>query len=83
MKRSIEMLAVASGLLLSASLANAQTFVRMVSGPAGGSWYPLGAKIMQVMQQEVGGIATSWNAAMTCTSCWMNSPPAASNWNSA
>ena len=59
MKRIIKILSVAGGLLLTASLANAQTFVRMVSGPAGGSWYPLGAKIMQVMQKEVGGIATS------------------------
>ena len=59
MKRTIKILSLASGLLLTASLAHAQTFVRMVSGPAGGSWYPLGAKIMQVMQKEVGGIATS------------------------
>ncbi|HKI64717.1 MAG TPA: hypothetical protein VKA16_08840, partial [Burkholderiales bacterium] len=59
MKRTIKILSIASGLLLTAPLANAQTFVRMVSGPAGGSWYPLGAKIMQVMQKEVGGIATS------------------------
>ena len=59
MKRTIRILSVFGGLLLAASLANAQTFVRMVSGPAGGSWYPLGAKIMQVMQEEVGGIATS------------------------
>jgi TRAP transporter TAXI family solute receptor len=59
MKRIINILSVASGLLLAASMAHAQTFVRMVSGPAGGSWYPLGAKIMQVMQKDVGGIATS------------------------
>lgn len=59
MRRIIKILAVASGLLLTASMAHAQTFVRMVSGPAGGSWYPLGAKIMQVMQKDVGGIATS------------------------
>ena len=26
--------------------AQADTFVRMASGPSGGSWYPLGAKIM-------------------------------------
>jgi TRAP transporter TAXI family solute receptor len=39
--------------------ASADTFVRMVSGPSGGSWYPLGAKIMQVMQENIDGIATS------------------------
>lgn len=43
----------------SASVAAADTFVRMVSGPSGGSWYPLGAKIMSVMQEEIDGIATS------------------------
>ena len=39
--------------------AGADTFVRMVSGPSGGSWYPLGAKIMQVLDENVDGIATS------------------------
>ena len=58
MKRTITILS-AAGLLLTAPLANAQTFVRMVSGPAGGSWYPLGAKIMQVMEKEISGISTS------------------------
>ena len=37
----------------------APVFVRMVSGPAGGSWYPLGAKIAQVLEQEITEIATS------------------------
>lgn len=35
------------------------TFVRMVSGPSGGSWYPLGAKVMQVFDEKVDGISTS------------------------
>ena len=39
--------------------AQADQFVRMVSGPSGGSWYPLGAKIMQVMDDEIDGITTS------------------------
>ncbi len=39
--------------------AGAETFVRMVSGPSGGSWYPLGAKIMVVLGKEVKGIYTS------------------------
>lgn len=48
-------------LLLSAvsSVVMAQTFVRIVSGPAGGSWYPLGAKIAEVLGKDVEGIATS------------------------
>ena len=32
------------GCVLVATGASADTFVRMVSGPSGGSWYPLGAK---------------------------------------
>ena len=48
-----------AALALTASAASADQFVRMVSGPSGGSWYPLGAKIMQVMESEIDGIATS------------------------
>jgi hypothetical protein len=48
-----------AGIMGGASVAAADTFVRMVSGPSGGSWYPLGAKIMSVMQEEIKGIATS------------------------
>jgi TRAP transporter TAXI family solute receptor len=40
-------------------VARAETFVRMVSGPSGGSWYPLGAKIMQVFDEKIEGISTS------------------------
>jgi TRAP transporter TAXI family solute receptor len=40
-------------------VASADTFVRMVSGPSGGSWYPLGAKIMQVFDEKIDGISTS------------------------
>ena len=49
---------IATG-LLSSTAHSADTFVRMVSGPSGGSWYPLGAKIMQVMDDEIDGITTS------------------------
>ncbi len=38
---------------------SAETFVRMASGPAGGSWYPLGAKIAEILQKQVPGISTS------------------------
>ncbi len=44
---------------IGAQSASADTFVRMVSGPSGGSWYPLGAKIMQVLDEKVEGITTS------------------------
>lgn len=44
---------------MTAGAAQADTFVRMVSGPSGGSWYPLGAKIMQVFEDNIDGIATS------------------------
>ncbi len=44
---------------LAMPVAQADQFVRMVSGPSGGSWYPLGAKIMQVMDEEIDGITTS------------------------
>jgi len=51
--------AAAFSLLVGTSVASADTFVRMVSGPSGGSWYPLGAKIMQVFDEKVDGITTS------------------------
>ncbi len=59
MNRTFQALSVASCLTLAAPFAHADTFVRMVSGPSGGSWYPLGAKIMQVMQKEISGVAAS------------------------
>lgn len=46
-------------LCLGAQSASADQFVRMVSGPSGGSWYPLGAKIMQVFDEKIDGITTS------------------------
>jgi TRAP transporter TAXI family solute receptor len=59
MKR-FKSLALAAMLVpFAAPIAQADQFVRMVSGPSGGSWYPLGAKIMQVMDEEIDGITTS------------------------
>lgn len=52
-------LIVTAPLTLVGAAAHADTFVRMVAGPAGGSWYPLGAKIMEVLQHDVKGIRTS------------------------
>ncbi len=59
MKTLKQLALVAAVLPLAATAANADQFVRMVSGPSGGSWYPLGAKIMQVMDDEIEGITTS------------------------
>lgn len=59
MKIKVAVSVLALGLMAGAGAAQADQFVRMVSGPSGGSWYPLGAKIMQVMQEEIGGISTS------------------------
>ena len=59
MNRIFTSLAIAGGVAFAAPVAGADTFVRMVSGPSGGSWYPLGAKIMQVMQKEISGVAAS------------------------
>jgi TRAP transporter TAXI family solute receptor len=52
-------LAAAPLALVSLPAVAGDTFVRMVSGPSGGSWYPLGAKIMQVFDDQVDGISTS------------------------
>jgi len=36
-----------------------QTFIRVASGPAGGYWYPLGAKQAEIFQREIPGVAAS------------------------
>jgi TRAP transporter TAXI family solute receptor len=59
MKRFVRFLSALAPVLLVSTIASADTFVRMVSGPAGGSWYPLGAKIAEVLGKEVPGITTS------------------------
>ncbi len=48
-----------AAMMIASPVASADTFVRMVSGPSGGSWYPLGAKIVQVMGEKIDGITTS------------------------
>src|SRR5688572_4167400 len=35
------------------------TFVRVGSGPAGGNWYPLGAKIAQLLEAGIDSVSTS------------------------
>ncbi len=48
-----------TGAALSAGPAAADTFLRMVSGPAGGNWYPLGAKLMEIVGTRLDGVVTS------------------------
>ena len=59
MNKLTRILAPASVAALLAAPVQADQFVRMVSGPSGGSWYPLGAKIMQVFEENIEGIAAS------------------------
>lgn len=50
---------VAIPAVLAAGSAGADTFVRMITGPAGGAWYPFGAKMMELAQKDIEGIRTS------------------------
>jgi TRAP transporter TAXI family solute receptor len=59
MKSLIKTVAIILPCVLLGMAAQAETFIRMVSGPAGGSWYPLGAKIAEVLGYEVPAIAVS------------------------
>jgi TRAP transporter TAXI family solute receptor len=59
MKHKLLTTVAAIGLAITAQAASADTFLRMVSGPSGGSWYPLGAKIMQVFDEKLDGVTTS------------------------
>ena len=59
MKSLAKVILAAAPLILISVPASSETFVRMVSGPSGGSWYPLGAKIMLVFDEQIEGISTS------------------------
>jgi len=60
MKRLLMITAAAAPLLLGAAAAGAaDTFVRMLTGPAGGSWYPYGAKMMELAGKQIKGISAS------------------------
>lgn len=49
MKKLLRVLVAAVPLAISGSLAaQAETFIRIASGPSGGSWYPLGAKMAEM-----------------------------------
>ena len=59
MKRLTIMAATALPLVLSGGLAGADTFVRTISGPQGGAWYPYAAKMSEMFQKNIKGISTS------------------------
>lgn len=59
MKGKIAACVLAIGVAAGAQAAQADQFVRMVSGPSGGSWYPLGAKMAQVWGEQIKGITAS------------------------
>ena len=50
----ILVLVVASLFLITSALQAEQKFLRMFSGPEGGSWYPLGSAMMSIVEQNVG-----------------------------
>ncbi|MFT5438515.1 MAG: TRAP transporter TAXI family solute receptor [Alphaproteobacteria bacterium] len=60
MKRLTKCLLISVPFVLAANIATgADTFVRMVSGPSGGSWYPYGAKMMAMADKQMKGVSTS------------------------
>ena len=50
---------LAVGLCFTAPASQAQTFLRMFSGPEGGSWYPLGSAMMSILDKNLKGVSTS------------------------
>ncbi len=41
------------------NLVSANNFIRMVAGPSGGSWYPLGSAITNLMEKNIDNVLTS------------------------
>lgn len=59
MNRLFKTAATAAVIMSFTASAHADQFIRIVSGPAGGSWYPLGAAISEILNKNVEGIAAS------------------------
>jgi len=57
--RSILLASFIGAFFLAGCSPSEKTFVRVASGPAGGYWYPLGAKQAEIFQREIPGVATS------------------------
>ncbi|MFH1059619.1 MAG: TAXI family TRAP transporter solute-binding subunit [Pseudomonadota bacterium] len=53
------MAAMVMAMAAPAAQAADQQFVRMFSGPEGGSWYPLGAAMMSILEKKIPSIKTS------------------------
>ncbi len=64
---------LAVGLCFTAPASQAQTFLRMFSGPEGGSWYPLGSAMMGIVEKNLRGSppptapAAAWATARRST----------------
>ena len=59
MKKFVKVVLLAAPLVLAGHVsAKADEFVRIVSGPSGGSWYPLGAKMAEIFG-KIGGLSVS------------------------
>ena len=59
MKKLMKVLLAATPLILAGNVAvKAEEFVRIVSGPSGGSWYPLGAKMAEIFG-KIDGLSVS------------------------
>ena len=59
MKNIVKALLLAAPLVLAGQVAaKADEFVRIASGPSGGSWYPLGAKMAEIFN-KIGGLSVS------------------------
>jgi TRAP transporter TAXI family solute receptor len=60
MKRLLIVTVAAAPLMMGATAVSAaDNFVRMITGPAGGSWYPYGAKMMELAGKQIKGISAS------------------------
>lgn len=62
MKRGMCLVGLVAALTIMLGAPPAQAdekFLRMFSGPEGGSWYPLGAAMMGVLEKKIPGISTS------------------------
>ncbi len=59
MSRLTKLMTTAAVVAMMSTTVSAETFVRIASGPSGGSWYPLGAKMAEIFGKHVKGISTS------------------------
>jgi len=64
-RRTIILVLVAVAFILSSTIVTGaewkadKKFLKMASGPEGGSWYPLGSGIMKLVEENIKGVSTS------------------------